>query len=442
MLCCISYLLNDVMLNYLVPMSFQRYPRYPQIPEKQYPSKISFFFGSFVFLIGLLFTIVSLNIYNPSLVPNELRIISLNKKANVLILGCDEIFEGGPNKPWKGRSDTIILLHCNPQKNILNILNIPRDTKIRIPGHGLEKINYLNSIGGPIFTKKCIEKLLKIKIDSFVIVNVKGINKIIDEIGGIVVDVPGRMEYKDYTGMLDINLQPGEQILNGDQAVGFVRFRHDSLGDIGRIQRQQIFIRAFIKKLMDPITFTKLPEIISIYKKTIFTDLKTQDIIKIANFIRNVPNSNQNTVILPGDFGRYNKIGYWIPDQNQISLIVRKFFNEEKIVSRFKQTKPSEIKVSIFNGSKKDNLLATKLAVLLRERGYTILLCDDYGSEISKTKIYAQKANSETALQVKKDLKNTGELLIGNLGPPDSDVTILAGDDLLKLVAKVTTQHK
>ncbi len=413
------------------------------IEERRKQKKPSFLFGFIVFLIGLFIVIISLNIYNPSLVPNELRVISLNKKLNILVLGCDEVFEEVEKgtKVIKGRSDTIVILSCNPFNNTLNILNVPRDTKINIPGHGSEKINFLNSIGGPIFAKKCIEKLLNIKIDNYVMVNVQGLNKIIDEIGGIVIDVPQKMQYQDVTAMLNIDLSPGRQVLNGQQAVGFVRFRHDNLGDIGRIQRQQTFMRAVIKKLLDPITFTKLPEIISIYKKIIITDLKSKEVIKIANFIRNVPNSNQSIVILPGEFGHYNKVGYWIPNQEEINKIVKKMFYSEKDFLRFKRSNPKDIKVSILNGSKKDNHLGTKISNILREHGYTVELCPDFENHVSKTKIYAQKANSEVALQVKYDIGNIGELLNGNLGPPDSDITILAGDDIVSQIDKISNKN-
>ena len=412
------------------------------IEERRQQKKPSLLFGSIVFLIGLFITIISLNICNPSLVPNELRVISLNKKLNILVLGCDEIFEENEKgtKVIKGRSDTIIILSCNPFKNTLNMLNIPRDTKINIPGHGSEKINFLNSIGGPIFTKKCIEKLLKIHLDNFVMVNVQGLNKIIDEIGGIVVDVPQKMQYQDTTAMLNINLFPGKQLLNGEQAVGFVRFRYDNLGDIGRIQRQQIFMRAIVKKLLDPITFTKLPEVISIYKKTILTDLKSKEIIKIANFIRNVPSSHQNVAILPGEFGRYNRVGYWIPNQDEINKIVRKMFYDKNAPAGFNHLNPKDIRISVLNGSRKDNHLGTKISTVLREYGYIVALCQDYENHVSKTKIYAQKANSEVALQIKHKIGNVGELLSGNLGPPDSDITILAGDDLINQIDRISSK--
>ena len=390
--------------------------------------------------------ITSLNIYKPSLTPAGFRILSLTSVKSILVLGCDEVFKESDlltkQIAWKGRSDSILIVNCNPFSNKVNILSIPRDTKVNLPGHGSEKINYLNSIGGPIFTKKCLEKLLHIKIDYYVMVDTKGLLKVIDQIGGVIIDVPQKMEYIDKTAMLNIDLSPGKQILNGEETLGFVRFRHDNLGDIGRIQRQQIFIKAVIKKLLDPITFAKIPEVISIYKESVLTDLKPSEIVKIANFIRGVPHSNQNSTILPGHFGQYNSyVSYWIPDQKEIKNLVDNFFLNKKSILKFKHTNPKDVRVAIFNGSsKKDNLLATKISDLLRNRGYLVLVCQDYETNVKKTKIYAQKANSELALQVKYDLGNLGELLVGNFGPIDSDITILAGDDLANRIDKIKTK--
>ncbi len=418
-------------------MNFESYSR---ILRERRERKPSFFFGLLIFIVGFFLMLLSLNIYNPSLVPNELRVMSLNKKINILLLGCDEINPGGgevdSNRLQNGRSDTIVLVNCNPIKNTINILNMPRDTRVKIPHHGVEKLNYLNSVLGPVLTKKHLEKLLGIKIDYYVVVNVNGLRKVIDEIGGIIVDVPQRMQYDDYSAKLHINLYPGKQKLSGTRAVGFVRFRHDSLGDIGRIQRQQAFMRAVFNKLLDPVIFTKLPEVISIYRKTILTNLKPNDIIKIANFVRNVPQSKQNIVILPGEFGYQHGVSYWIPNVREIHNVIKKFFYDDKNFLRYARINPEKIKISILNASKKDNHLASKLADILREYGYTVLLLQDYESTVKRSKIYAQKANPEIALQIKYDLGNIGDLIIGNLGPPDADVTILAGDDLVNLKIK------
>ena len=295
-------------------------------------SKISLFIGITLCIIGGLFTYLSLNLYVPNIVPLKLRVLSLNKKTSILFLGIDEVFPGrndvneNSDIRWKGRSDTIIILVCDPFKNTINALNIPRDTRIAIDGYDIEKINYLNAKDGPEKTKRYVEALLGTDIDHFVAANLQGIRKIIDEIGGIVVDVPQRMKYEDHTAMLKINLYPGKQLLNGKQAVGFLRFRHDSLGDIGRITRQQKFMKALLKKMLDPTVLAKTPAILSNFKDDIYTDLTNREIIQVANFLRNVPSSKQRVEMLPGKSGELNGASYWIPLKKETRDLVNDFF--------------------------------------------------------------------------------------------------------------------
>ena len=416
-------------------MSFEKYPK---ILYEKRRHKLPFWLVLTLFILGLFFVIVTLNIYTPSLVPGGLRLLSLNKKQNILLLGLDEVMVNGKDinpalLEWKGRSDTIIVLHCDPFKNALNILNIPRDTKIKFPGHGIEKMNYLNAIAGPVLTKKYIEKLVNVPIDHYVVVNLHGLSSIIDELGGVVVDVPQRMQYSDYAGMVTINLFPGRQLLNGKQIIDYARFRHDSLGDIGRIQRQQALMRQMFKKLLDPVSFTRLPVVISTFKKTILTDMKPYEVIRTANFVRNVPGTRQNILILPGGFGQSADSSYWLPDKKGIKELVSMFFYDVEKRQPFRKINPGEIKISILNASKKDINSGKKVKDLLTKHGYTVLPVIQYEEHVEVTKIYAQNGNQEIASQVKKKIGNFGELVVGNLGPPEAHVTILAGDDLANL---------
>lgn len=305
--------------------------RYPQILYKRNNPKFSFWFGMFILLVGIFLIFVSLNVYVPHIIPSGFRILSLKDKKTILFLGIDEVynenhFTTNGWDSWKGRSDTIAVLHCDPINNAINLLSIPRDTRIAIGGSDIEKINYLNAKEGPKQTKKYVEELLNVRIDHFVAINLHGLGRIIDEIGGIVVNVPQRMYYVDHTAMLNINLFPGKQLLNGDEAVDFVRFRFDSLGDIGRIQRQQMFMKILLKKLLDPVVFARLPQIAKVYKHTVQTSMNPKDVIEVANFIRNVPDKSVNSAILPGKFGELNGVSYWIPVKKETQDIVRNFF--------------------------------------------------------------------------------------------------------------------
>jgi len=145
-------------------------------------------------------------------------------------------------KSFQGRSDTILVCRLDPIANSLSVLSIPRDTQARIPGYrGLQKINGANAFGGPLLAAQTIDDLLGIPVDHYAVINVHGLVELVDELGGITVVVPKRMKYTDNSAKLKINLDPGPHVLSGVEAMGFVRFRHDALGDIGRVQRQELF---------------------------------------------------------------------------------------------------------------------------------------------------------------------------------------------------------
>jgi len=119
----------------------------------------------------------------------------------------------------------------------VSLLSVPRDTRVKIPGHGWDKINHAYANGGSQLSQKAVENLLGIPIDYYVTIDFAGFYKIVDAVGGVDVDVEKRMYYEDPYDELVIDIQPGMQHMNGKTAIQYVRYR-DSEGDIGRIERQ------------------------------------------------------------------------------------------------------------------------------------------------------------------------------------------------------------
>ena len=156
-------------------------------------------------------------------------------KATVMIMGVDK------RNDDVGRSDTLMVATLDPDKNQAALLSIPRDTRVKIKGHGYDKINAAYAYGDRKLSQQTVESLLGIKIDHYIVIDVHGFTKIIDALGGIDIDVEKRMYYEDPwddDGGLYIDLQPGMQHMDGKTAVTYVRYR-DEEGDIGRIRRQQ-----------------------------------------------------------------------------------------------------------------------------------------------------------------------------------------------------------
>ena len=189
------------------------------------------------------------------------------RRQNILFLGVDA--SGNPKDLWTGtRTDTIILVNIDPRTKSVNALSIPRDSKVYLPGdNGVNKINAAHALGGIEMTKRTIEDTLGVHIDKYIMVHDNAVKEIVDAMGGIDIYVEKPMHYNDYSGNLHINFTKGDHHLNGQQAVEYLRFRHDALGDIGRTQRQQWLLRSLLNKLKEPETITKIPDIISVAKK-------------------------------------------------------------------------------------------------------------------------------------------------------------------------------
>ncbi|MCU0537863.1 MAG: LCP family protein, partial [Hydrococcus sp. Prado102] len=182
----------------------------------------------------------------------SLNLPQLSRPVNILVLGTKVLTsdleeEERPKEDlgyhalvnsFKGLSDTMLLLRFDPQKETVTVLSIPRDTQAEIEGHGIRKVNEANYYGGPALAAESISKLLGgVPIDRYVRVNIQGVEKLIDALGGVTVYVPKDMKYQDDSQHLYINLKEGEQHLDGNKAIQFLRFRYDEFGDISRVQR-------------------------------------------------------------------------------------------------------------------------------------------------------------------------------------------------------------
>ena len=181
---------------------------------------------------------------------------------NLLVLGTDV---GG------GNTDVIALVHV--ADGVTRITQIPRDTYVEDRRFGPVKINALYALGGIEAIKGEITRHLDRPIQHHLVINLATVKRIADELGGIEVNVPKRMRYVDRSQGLDIDLQPGLQILRGRDLEGFLRFRHDETGDIGRLERQQLAYKALLHKFSEPQSLVKLPAILLSAGKALKTDL-------------------------------------------------------------------------------------------------------------------------------------------------------------------------
>lgn len=253
------------------------------------------------------------------------------KRRNILLLGVDSNGEG--TDPFEGtRTDTIILMNIDPRSKSLNAISIPRDSKVYLPGdHGIQKINAAHAIGGIGMTIKTIEDTLGVKIDRYIMVHDQAVKEIVDALGGVDIYVEKNMHYNDYSGKLFINLKKGENHLDGKEVIGYLRFRHDAMGDIGRTQRQQWFLRGLMEELKKPETITKLPEIINVANKYIKTNMSFYELSQYASLAKHIDMDKIEIAMLPGAPNKKGYISYWILDPEKTQEVVDRLIYREKI---------------------------------------------------------------------------------------------------------------
>jgi len=238
-------------------------------------------------------------------------------ESNILVLGVDDVFGR--------RSDTIMVLHINPEKKAAAIISIPRDTIVTIPGRGLDKMNHAFAYGGAELARQTAEEFLRIRIPHFVTVDLAGIEHLIDQLGGVMVDVEKRMYYVDYAGDLHIDLQPGLQKLNGKQAMGYLRFRHSD-NDFARIGRQQKFLKSLAAELMKQENVLQAPNLFLSLLSCVATNLNSREILGLSLALRaacEMSNFSMNTV--PGSDLMIDGIYYWKPNEAEVQKIISNF---------------------------------------------------------------------------------------------------------------------
>lgn len=298
--------------------------------ESKLKKRIGIFFASFFSVIAI--AVAALGFYGINFPANDGEIIDENYvepvdkatgKANVLILGVDK---GGL------RTDTIVVASYDLDNNYINMLSIPRDTRMYI-GRQYQKINAAHSISskgkikGPQGTIEAVTRLTGIPINYYVEFSNSAFRNTIDALGGVEFDVPQRMKYTDPAQDLYIDLQPGLQTLDGDKAEQLVRFRSYPLGDIKRVEVQQQFIKAVAEQKLNTTILTRLPDLFKTLQDDVDTNLTIMDAMKYLPNLKELSTDNITMYQLPGNFsGSEYAASYWLADMDGIKTLVTDVF--------------------------------------------------------------------------------------------------------------------
>jgi LCP family protein required for cell wall assembly len=235
----------------------------------------------------------------------------------VLVLGSDARVEGATS-----RSDTIMLCRLDPEAKRASILSIPRDTKVELEGYGTQKINAAMAYGGPAGAVKAVSDFVGVEIAHVVMIDFEGFRGIVDRLGGVTVDVPF------YTSFDGIELQPGVQTLNGDQALAFARCRYSyAQGDFQRAANQRLLLKAVAKQVTQS-SATEMPGHVSSLAECVDTDLTSMQLIDLALVFRGMDaDGDMYTGQVPSktDYDYTNGISYVVALDEEWATVREKY---------------------------------------------------------------------------------------------------------------------
>ncbi|MCI2255226.1 LCP family protein [Domibacillus sp. PGB-M46] len=194
-------------------------------------------------------------------------------EMNILLIGSDSRGEE------HSRADTLMIAHYNQNTHNMKIASIMRDTYVDIPGHGMQKINAAYAFGGPELIRKTIAKNFEVDVHYYAVIDFKGFSKLADIMApnGVEVDIPYKMSYG-----IGTTLQPGKQVLYGDDLLAYVRFRHDRLSDFGRVERQQEVMFKLKEQAVSIHNLANIPKLLGAADPYIDTNVDTRALLSIG----------------------------------------------------------------------------------------------------------------------------------------------------------------
>jgi LCP family protein required for cell wall assembly len=257
----------------------------------------------------------------------------LSNPSNILVLGVDV---GSKSRPGaQGRSDSIVLIHTDPDHHKIALLFIPRDLRVDIPLHGAQKINAAYAFGGPTLATKTVEHLTRLPINHVVVVDFSTFDKVVDALGGIAIDVPERIRSNKFECPRGTQaacdrwpgwrFRKGPQEMDGRRALIYSRIRENLLNpnesDFTRGERQQAVIEAIANKATSFSTFIKAPFIGDDLVRPLATDLSAAQILELGWVKKRTPSSGRLNCHLGGTIADIGGQSFVIGSEENVSVI-------------------------------------------------------------------------------------------------------------------------
>jgi len=392
---------------------------------------------------------------------------------NILAFGIDET-------QYVKRADTIMVIHLDPQNNRIGALSIPRDTRVNISPLGYTKINHTYAYGGVDLLRQSVSEFLGMPMDYYIKLDLKGMAVIVDQLGGVDVNVEKNLFYRDQAAGLMIHVNKGMQHLDGETAIQYLRFRQDREGDIGRIRRQQLFMQSFAKQITKPATILKLPELVRSMSAAVETDLSVLQIIGLGQEMAEV--FRTGTVVkgtVPGTVALIDGVSYWRPDivkldtsliqsitktpstptvsveETRVKTVDKKASKEERRLVKSEEVvrvaeqgdltknafKQREFVVEVLNGSGRKGV-AMGTAAFIKKKGIKVKRFGNAGSfKYDKTVLIDWKGSLEKALAIASLLQiDPQNIIVYDRPEKPLDATVVIGRDWETLHSKLESE--
>lgn len=367
------------------------------------------------------------------------------KPVSGILMGIDAV-------DYSRHSDTLMMWHYDPLRARVDVLSIPRDTRISLPGYRFNRINEVFAYHygvkkdpelAALEVMDAVGYLLKMDGEPYepryyVQVDYNGFRRFIDLLGGVGVHIDESMHYDDNAGRYHFHKEPGDYHFNGDEALAYVRYRGKS-GDRGRILRQMEFLKSMVGKVTSPLLYLRWPRLLATVYSSLHSNLKSWDMLFLALEAKHLRMDRVNPWLLPGQ----PKGAYWEVDENRAALVLRQVVGgtspSPDLPAPAAVAPPVKIRaegraisVKVWNGTRKEGL-ALKVARRLRAANFDVLEWGSYGGRQLRTRVMDRVGSIEKAKAVAEVLGV--DSVFSDIDPGlRADVEVILGDDYVEKI--------
>jgi LCP family protein required for cell wall assembly len=329
------------------------------------------------------------------------------------------------------RADTILVARIDPENDKVWLLSIPRDTRVEIPGYGVDKINAAHFYGGPALMVETVEDFLGIPINHYMDITFTGFRKAVDALGGVWIDVDVEIDdEKADSGTRNkvTHIDPGYQLLNGEAALTFVRSRNFPDADFTRMRHQQQFFKALADQATKFDNVFKIPGMVKEIAQYMSTDMTVAEMAEVAIALRDMGGKNVETATVMGEW----RSPYVWTDEERKKFLVEAMMAgrsfEETATAASDTVDPATVSVTVRNGAGIEGC-ASATANILKARGYDVREVGNANQFVYDETLVVYKTDHALAVQVAKELPKARVVESRGMYSFVTDVLVVVGKD-------------